>query len=160
MPKTEKEEPFAAEGRLFAAALDERGIGPSEFARMLQREYGLRGGPQNIQNWRRGRGFNEKNRRLCASLLGLPGDAFDVGSPAGPTTPTARHPWLAKLLAERPLRRFTQEALRALETVNPDDPGEHYWRTQADMHEGIAATAEAARFKPVSKTRKLPANRN
>jgi hypothetical protein len=156
MAKAETEKAFAAEGRLLAAALDARKIGPSAFSRMLEQEYGLRGGPQNVHNWRAGRGFNAKNRKLCAALLGLPSDHFEVGSPTAATSPAAKHPSLAALLSERKLRRFTLDALRALESLNQSDPGENYWRTQADMHEGIAASIEATRFRPVSGPRKSP----
>lgn len=153
---------FAAEGRLLAAALDAKSIGPSAFSKMLEQAYGLRAGPQNVQNWRNGRGFNEKNRKLCAALLGLPADAFEAEPPAAATSaPQAKHPALAALLSERKLRRFTLEALRALEAIHQADPGEHYWRTQADVHEGIAASLEAARFRPVAGARKSPkANRH
>lgn len=154
MTKSDNDIAYAAEGRLLAAALDERRIGPSEFSRMLAREYGLTAGPQNVQNWRKGRGFNAKNRRLCASLLGLPSDAFEVGGAAAEPPPPAKHQSLAKLLSKRKLRRYTLDVLRALESINQDDPGEQYWITLADMHEGIAASVEAARFRPVTKPRR------
>jgi len=148
MAKADTEKAYVAEGRLLAAALDERGIGPTQFSEMLKEAYRLRAGPQNVQNWRGGRGFNERNRRNCASLLGLPPDAFEVQKPTSPA-PVAKFPSLATLLGERKLRRFTLDAIRALEPIHHTDPGDHYWRTQIDWHEGVAASLEAARFKPV-----------
>lgn len=148
MTKGDNEFRYAAEGRLLAAVLDERGLGPSEFSRMIHAKYKLKSGPQIIQFWRKGRGFNETNRAMCADLLGLPPDAFEVGAPTAPAEPAVKHPALRKLLKERKLRRYTLDALRALESVNRDDPGEQYWTTQADWHEGIAAAAEASRFRP------------
>lgn len=52
MTKSDNDIAYAAEGRLLAAALDERRIGPSEFSRMLAREYGLTAGPQNCRDRR------------------------------------------------------------------------------------------------------------
>lgn len=148
----DKETLYAAEGARLAAELERRSIGPSEFSRMLAREYGLTAGPQNVQNWKRGRGFNPKNQRMCAALLGLEPDAFDDGSKRGTEQPpVARNASLARLLSERKLRRYTVDVLRALDALNADDPGDRYWEALADMHEGIAASTEASRFKPAQR---------
>lgn len=148
----EKDKLYIPEGKKLAALLREKGIGPTRFSEMLRETYKLKSGPAIVQNWMAGRGFNPKNQSYCAGLLGVADSYFQVDGrrPQAPAT-DVRSPVLAKLLQERKLRRAAVDALRALD-VHVLDQGEPYWSMQADIHEGIAASVEAARFRQPPKT--------
>lgn len=136
-------------GKKLHDALEERGISPSEWGRILFEEEGLKSGYQNARNWRNGRGFNALNQRRVIRIINsrrelkpLPANYFDGADAAPDVAPKVRNAALADLLASgRVLRAGTIDALLALDKVWTGNA--QYWAAQADVHEGMAAMDEA-----------------
>jgi hypothetical protein len=69
--KPKRKPKWEAEGKLLAAALEARKIGPTEFARKIGAQY------YNVNRWTKGYDFGPGNQRRAARGLGLSEDAFE-----------------------------------------------------------------------------------